>query len=98
MARRNGVASLENMALATNMRITFDIPSRLTQRFLDYITDPGPKCEIIINVRLRQRRGESQPPHVVWEVEPLPNNGGIYRLLLKEAKNHESQGNIAGEY
>jgi hypothetical protein len=41
------------------------------------------------------QQGGSLEPNVRWEVESLPNNGGIYRILLKEGKNegvHNNQG------
>lgn len=37
----------------------------------------------------------SMEPNVRWEVESLPNNGGIYRMLLRGGKNedvHDNQG------
>ncbi len=30
------------------------------------------------------QQGGSMEPHIHWEVESLPNNGGIYRILMKE--------------
>ena len=35
-------------------------------------------------------QGGSIEPNVQWEVEPLPNNGGIYKILLKGGKKDES--------
>lgn len=36
-------------------------------------------------------------PDLRWEVESLPNNGGIYRILLRGGKNEESCHNNQGE-
>jgi len=41
------------------------------------------------------QQGGSLEPNVHWEVESLPNNGGIYRMLLQGGKNegvHNNQG------
>ena len=41
------------------------------------------------------QQGGSLEPNVRWEVESLPNNGGIYRILLEGGKNegvHNNQG------
>ena len=35
-------------------------------------------------------QGGSIEPNVQWEVEPLPNNGGIYKILLNGGKKDES--------
>ncbi len=39
-------------------------------------------------------QGGSVEPNVQWEVEPLPNNGGIYRILLEGGQDegvHDNQ-------
>ncbi len=36
------------------------------------------------------QQGGSMELHIHWEVESLPNNGGIYRMLLEGGKKNES--------
>ena len=43
----------------------------------------------------RWLRGGIQP-NVRWEIESLPDNGGIYHILLKGGKNDESQNHTTG--
>lgn len=42
------------------------------------------------------QQGGSMEPNLRWEVESLPNNGGIYKILLrggqKEKGSHSNQG------
>lgn len=69
--------------MATTMRVIFDIPTRVAERLLGYISESSPESEVIVKVRLVQRRGELRSPHIVWEIEVLPSNGGIYKMLLE---------------
>ncbi len=36
------------------------------------------------------RQGGSIEPNVKWEVESLPNNGGIYRIIMEGGSNEKS--------
>jgi hypothetical protein len=65
------------------MRMIFDIPTKVAERLLGYIAEGSTEPEIVVKVRLVHRREEPQAPHVLWEVEFLPNNSGIYRMLLE---------------
>lgn len=38
------------------------------------------------------REGGSIEPNIRWEVESLPNNSGIYRMLLQGGKNEDDTG------
>jgi len=42
-------------------------------------------------------QGGSMEPNLRWEVESLPNNGGIYRILLKGSQNEKSAHNNSGQ-
>ena len=83
--------------MAVTMRITLDVPTRVAQELLGYITDSSPESELVVTVRLVQRRGRPQPPHIVWEVELLPSNGGIYRMLLERGANEKGIHYYQGE-
>lgn len=65
------------------MRVVFDIPTKVAKRLLSYIAEGSTEPEVIVKVRLVHRREEPQAPHILWEVEFLPNNSGIYRMLLE---------------
>ncbi len=65
------------------MRVIFDVPTELAKGLLSHIASSVTEPEVIVKVRLLRRRDESVSPHIVWEVEFLPNNGGIYRRLLE---------------
>ena len=65
------------------MRVIFDIPAKVARGFLYHLADTKTEPEIIVKVRLARQRGEAQSPDIVWQVEFLPNNGGIYGRLLE---------------
>jgi len=65
------------------MRVVLDIPTKFAKAFLDCIAEAGTESEVIVRLRPVRRRGEHQASHMLWDVEFLPNNGGIYRMLLK---------------
>lgn len=65
------------------MRIVIDLTTKIAKEILDYIAEGSAEPEVVIKVRLAPKRGEPQSLPIVWEVEFLPNNGGIYRSLLK---------------
>jgi len=65
------------------MRVILNIPTEVAQGLLDYLTGSIAEPEVMVRVRLVHRRAEPQPPRIVWEVEVLPDNGGIYRKLLE---------------
>lgn len=65
------------------MRVIFDIPTKVAKRLLSYIDEGNTEPEVIVKVRLVHRREEPQAPQILWEVEFLPNNDGIYRMLLE---------------
>jgi len=67
----------------TVMRVIFHIPTRVAKGILDYIAEASTEPEVTVKVRLVHKRGDVQPPHILWEVEFLPNNGGIYKMLLE---------------
>jgi len=83
--------------MAKVMRIAFDIPHQVVTAALDYISRSTADGEMRIKVRLVQRAiHERQPLNLLWEVEMLPNNGGIYRILLEGGQDekgvHDNQG------
>lgn len=65
------------------MRVILEIPTKFVKAFLDYIAQGSTEPEVVVKVRLVHKRGDVQPPHILWEVEFLPNNGGIYKMLLE---------------
>lgn len=67
--------------MITVMRVVLDIPTKFAKAFLDYIAQASTEAEVIVKVRLVYRRNE-QAPDILWEVEFLANNGGIYKMLL----------------
>lgn len=42
-------------------------------------------------------QGGSMEPNLRWEVESLPNNGGIYRILLQGGQNEKGSHNNSGQ-
>jgi len=43
------------------------------------------------------RQGGSMEPSFRWEVESLPNNGGIHRIILERGQNEKSDHNNTSE-
>ena len=75
--------------MPTSMRVTFEIPTKVAKRLLGYIAEGSTEPEVIVKVRLVRRRGELQAPYILWEVELLPHNGGIYQILLEGGRNEK---------
>lgn len=65
------------------MRLIFDISTKVAKGILDYIAESSTEPEVIVKIRLLHRTGKPQAPHILWELEFLPNNGGIYKMLLE---------------
>jgi len=65
------------------MRIVIELPTKVATAILDYITAGSTQPEVVVKVRLAPKRDKPQPPRILWEVELLPNNGGVYRKLLQ---------------
>ena len=61
-------------------------------RLLRHLLDSGAKPGLLmIAVRLRRRpKQEDGRMDLIWEVEMLSDNGGIYKFLTKEDKDVES--------
>jgi hypothetical protein len=77
--------------------ITFQMADKDVARLVRHLLDSGPEAGLLmISVRLRRRRTqEDGRMDLIWEVEMLPDNGGIYRMLLQGGKNedvHNNQG------
>ena len=79
--------------------ITFEMADKDVETLLRRLAESSGEPIIWVRVRLAHRaRGEHQPISLIWEVEMIPNNGGVYRMLL-EGGQHEQEGsyNHSGE-
>lgn len=64
--------------------ITFEMAKNDVARFLSYFAECSGEPTIRVRVRLARRaRDEHQTINLVWELEMLQDNGGIYRILLE---------------
>lgn len=64
--------------------ITFQMTDKDVARLLRHLLDSGAEPSLMITVRLRRRpKQEDGRMDLIWEVEMLPDNGGIYRTLLE---------------
>lgn len=65
--------------------ITFQMTDKDVARLLRHLLDSGTESGLLtIGVRLRRRSKQEGPRmDLIWEVEMLPDNGGIYRTLLE---------------
>lgn len=64
--------------------ITFQMIDKDVARLLRHLLDSGAEPGLMITVRLRRRpKQEDGRMDLIWEVEMLPDNGGIYRTLLE---------------
>ena len=65
--------------------VTFQMADKDMARLIRHLLDSGAKPSLLmIAVRLRrQSKQEHERMDLVWEVEMLPDNGGIYRMLLE---------------
>ena len=67
--------------------ITFQMADKDVARLLRYLFDSGAEPAVRITVRLRRRPKQvDRPMDLIWEVEMMPDNGGIYRTLLEGGK------------
>ena len=78
--------------------ITFQMADKDVARLLKHLLDSGAEpVQLMINIRLRRRpKQEDGWMNLIWEVEMLPNSGGIYRTLLEGGYGdegiHDNQG------
>ena len=78
--------------------ITFQMADKDMARLLRHLLDSGAEPGLLmIAVRLRrQSKQEDGRMDLIWEVEMLPDNGGIYRMLLEGGYGdegiHDNQG------
>ena len=70
--------------------VTFQMADKDVARLLRYLFDSGaePGVRIAIHFTRRPRQGDG-PMNLAWEVEMLPNNSGIYKILLKGGQDEE---------
>lgn len=72
-------------------KITFQMAGKDVARLLRYLLDSGAEPGLLM-ISVRLRRGPQQQDgrmDLIWEVEMLPDNGGIYRTLLEGGSGHE---------
>ena len=56
--------------------------------------DLGAEAKVQVMVHLRRRPKQTdRPMDLVWDVEIMPDNGGIYRLLLERDKGEDTHEN-----
>ena len=64
--------------------VTFRMNDKDLAGLLRSLFDLGVEARIQVMVHLRRRPKQTdRPMELVWEVEMLPDNGGIYRSLLE---------------
>ena len=64
--------------------VTFQMTDKDLAGLLKSLFDLGGEARMQVIVHLRRRPKQTdRPMELVWEVEMLPDNGGIYRILLE---------------
>ncbi len=64
--------------------ITFEIANKDIARLLTCLSESDTESTISVRIRMaRRRKGEYGPIELVWQVKFLPDNGGIYRILME---------------
>jgi len=64
--------------------VTFQMNDKDLAGLLKSLFDLGAEARVQVMVHLRRRPKQTdRPMELVWEVETLPDNGGIYRILLE---------------
>lgn len=82
--------------LMKNGDLAFWVSPRLMRKYRAFVAEQqgessqgiGEVDDTLFFVWLQQ--GGSIEPNLRWEVESLPNNGGIYKILLKGGKKDEN--------
>ena len=70
--------------------VTFQMNDKDLAGLLKSLFDLGAEARIQVIVHLRRRPKQTdRPMELVWEVEMLPDNGGIYRILLEGGQSEE---------
>lgn len=79
--------------------ITFQMADKDVARLLKHLLGSGAEPGLVlITVRLRRRvRQEDGGMDLIWEVETLPDNGGIYPMLLEGGQDEKGIHNNQGE-
>lgn len=76
--------------------VTFQIMDKDLARLLGSLFGLGTEARVEVMVHLRRRPKQTdRPMDLVWDVEMMPDNGSVYRLLLEGSKDegsHENQG------
>ena len=64
--------------------VTLQMTDKDLVGFLRSLFDLGAEARVQIMVHLKRRPKQTdRPMELVWEVEMLPDNGGIYQILLE---------------
>jgi len=65
--------------------ITFEMADKDVARLLKHLLDSGAEPSLLaVTVHLRRRpKQEDGRMDLIWEVQILPDDGGIYRMLLE---------------
>ena len=70
--------------------VTFQMTDKDLAGLLKSLFDLGAEARVQVMVHLRRRPKQTdQPMELVWEVEMLPDNGGIYRALLEGGQSEQ---------
>ena len=76
--------------------VTFQMTDKDLGGLLRSLFGLGAEARVQVMVHLRRRPKQTdRPMDLVWDVEMMPDNGGVYRLLLeggKDESTHENQG------
>ena len=74
--------------------VMFQMTDKDLAGLLRSLFDLGAEAKVQIMVHLRRRPKQTDRPiDLVWDVEMMPDNGGIYRLLLEGHKHEGAQQN-----
>ena len=76
--------------------VMFQMTDKDLAELLRSVFDLGAEAKVQVMVHLRRRpKQPDRPMGLVWDVEMMPDNGGVYRLLLdggKDGGSHENHG------
>ena len=74
--------------------VTFQMTDKDITGLLRSLFDLGAEAKVQVMVHLRRRPKQTdRPMDLVWDVEIMPDNGVIYRLLLERDKGEDTHEN-----
>ena len=70
--------------------VTFQVTDKDLAGLLKSLFDLGTEAKVQVMVHFKRRPKQTdRPMELTWEVEMLPDNGGIYRMLLEGGQNEK---------